>query len=156
MYKFNMEQGLVYKILVNKHTCRTPLLPWKTNKQKNSIHCSRNVGLSFPYNQKHASLETFFLRKARAALLNEVFWLARSRSLSGRYVCGCTLPGEVPVQGVLTFMMSWRAIIEEEEKNRKEGEPTTTTTKIFILMQNSWNEVSLSNSAAYCMYSTPN
>ncbi len=40
MCKSSVELGLIYKTLVNKHTCETPLLPRKTN----CIHCLRNAG----------------------------------------------------------------------------------------------------------------
>ncbi len=40
MCKSSVELGLVYKSFVNKHTCKSLLLPGKTN----CIHCLRNAG----------------------------------------------------------------------------------------------------------------
>ncbi len=41
MCRSSVELGLVYKTFVNKHTCKTPLLPRKTN----CIHCLHNLQL---------------------------------------------------------------------------------------------------------------
>ncbi len=71
-------QGLVYKTFVNKHTWETPLLP-----RKNKLHPLFNAGffgklkvirLSFPHNQKHTSLETFFLSEPCAVQPNGARW----------------------------------------------------------------------------------
>ncbi len=54
--------------------------------------------LSFPHNQKHTFSETFFSSKSCAALLLTLMYL---------------LLGKLPIQGILPFMTSWRAMIEK-------------------------------------------
>ncbi len=80
MCKTSAELGLVYKTFVNKHLWNSSAAPRKTN----CIHCLGNAGfssgsltrLSFPHNQKHTSLETFFPSESRAALPDEACWWA--------------------------------------------------------------------------------
>ncbi len=55
--------------------------------------------LSFPHNQKHTFSETFFSSKSCAALLLTLMYL---------------LLGKLPIQGILPFMTSWRAMIEKK------------------------------------------
>ncbi len=56
--------GPCYKTFVNKHICETTLLTQKNKLHPLSTYRCALLGswtrLSFPYNQKHTSLETFF------------------------------------------------------------------------------------------------
>ncbi len=90
MCRSSAELGLVYKMFINKHT-------WET---ASTVHVTLGSSwswtrLSFPHNQKHTSLETFFPSESRAVLPDEARWWARSRS--GRCVHGHVLAGEMPI-----------------------------------------------------------
>ncbi len=101
MCKSSIELGLVYKTFIIKHAWETPLLPRKKQNASTVYVTLGSSGswtrLCFPYNQKHTSLETFFLSKSCPVLPNEAHWWARSSSRSGRCVHGCVLPGEMPI-----------------------------------------------------------
>ncbi len=87
MCKSSVELGLVYKTFVNKHLRNSVAAPKKQNAS--TVHVTLGFSgswtrLSFPYNQKHNSLETFFLSESCAVQPNEARWWARSCSRSGR------------------------------------------------------------------------
>ncbi len=134
MCKSSVELGLVYKTFVNKTLENLHCCPGKTNY----IHCSHNGGfvlgswtrLSFPHNQKHTSLETFFPSESRAASLPiEAHWWARSRSHSGRCVHGRVLSGRN------AHIRSSTVVYVIKNNDRKKLSETCTNPEVRFLAQ---------------------
>ncbi len=75
MCKSSVELGLVSKTFINKHAWETPLLPPEKQTASTVYVTLGSSGswtrLSFPHNQKHTSLETFFPSESRAVQPNE-------------------------------------------------------------------------------------
>ncbi len=96
----NQRRTVVYKTFVNKHTWETPCCPEK--QTGSTVHVTLGSSgswtrLSFPYNEKYTSLDTFFPSESRAVQLNEARWWACTCTRAGRCVQGRILPGEMSI-----------------------------------------------------------